>query len=148
MNLNNLTRSILLLAILTCATIAQVRQTDERRAFRLPPVLFEDANTHLASGLAQDAGGLPVLLFDSFYRPIRRGALVSLYGMQMKEGMQVSVIIQVGLISWEVEADVWKNSFPKIQSVAFRLPVEVTGEVGVTVRHRYQFSNSVRFYVE
>ena len=105
----------------------------DRRSLPVAPILASDAETLIAYGIAQIGPSAPQFLHQSPYWPIPRGATIGIYGSAM-DFQTTSVIISVGLSSWEVPANVWSQMIPGLRMVTFTLPDEIAGEVWVVAR--------------
>lgn len=135
-----------LLALLLCASFvlcasAQDRSLPSRRFFQPAPVLLTMTGTQDAAGIAQAPMGYVVPLYGFLPEQSR----VSLYGRSLMGVSSVMLWHSGGIVA--VPAQSARNSFPGLETIAFRLPAGVVGEVWVTTIGR-QSSNTVRLTVE
>ena len=134
--------SLFLCASLALCVVAQDRSLPSRRAFQPAPVLLTMTGTQDAAGMAQTPMGYVVPLYAA---PIPAQSRVSLYGRSLLSVSSVLLWHDGGIVA--IPAQSARNSFPGLETVAFRLPAGVVGEVWVTTIGR-QSSNTVRLTVE
>lgn len=133
--------SLFLCASLALCVVAQDRSLPSRRAFQPAPVLLTMTGTQDAAGIAQTPMGYVVPLYGFIPEQSR----VSLYGRSLMNTSAVLLWHDGGIVA--IPAQSARNSFPGLETVAFRLPAGVVGEVWVTTIGR-QSSNTVRLVVE
>lgn len=133
----------LLLLIILALPMTQDRAYSPRR-HPVPPLLLENADSRIASGLAQSPMGYPINISVD---PIPRGSTVGLYGQFFKQNGVDEVLIMNGAKEYSLRVVVTPELFPKLEKLVFRLPPEITGEVLVSAIG-LTYSNWVRFYVE
>ena len=136
-------KALLLLIILALPMTAQDRTYSPRR-HPVPPLLLENADSRIASGLAQSPMGYPINISVD---PIPRGSTVGLYGQFFKRNGVDEVLIMANGREYSLRATVTPELFPKLEKLVFRLPPEITGEVLVSAIG-LTYSNWVKFYVE
>ena len=82
-------KTLLLLIILALPMTAQDRTYSPRR-HPVPPLLLENADSRIASGIAQAPNGYPVILGSDV---VPRGSTVGLYGQFFKQNGVDEVLI-------------------------------------------------------
>lgn len=132
--------SLFLCASLSLCVVAQDRSIAPRRAIQPAPILLTVTGTDDAAGVAQTPMGYAVPLTGHVPAQSRIG----LYGHYLI-GVPAVVIWHAGGIE-TVSVQSARLFFPGLETVAFRLPAGVTGEVWVMTIGR-QSSNTVRFFV-
>lgn len=137
-------KTLLLLTLLAFPLIAQDRQLSPRRNLPRAPQLMANEDGY-ASGVAQSPYGYPVIIQGGDAIPST--STVSLYGYSLRRNGVNEVLIIANRKEYSVPATVYNDLFPKLEKVAFRLPVDVTGEVWVSAIGLWH-SNWVRFNVE
>jgi hypothetical protein len=135
--------ALLLCASFALCALAQDRAPSPRRAFQPAPFLFTYTGTDDAAGLAQTPQGFGLPLHVA---PLPAGSLVSIYGRSLVNSCGVVLLWHSGGVV-AVPATTARSSFPGLETITFRVPEFVTGEVWATVTGR-QSSNSVRLFVE
>jgi hypothetical protein len=137
-----------LLALLLCASFvlcasAQERSLSPRRGFQPAPVLLTMAGSDDAAGFAQTPQGYALPLYAA---PVPAESRVGIYGRSLSASTFSVMLWHSGGVE-RVTAESSRNAFPGLETVSFRLPADVRGEVWVTVIGR-QTSNTVRLTVE
>lgn len=134
---------LLLCASFALCALAQDRAPSHRRTFRPAPALFTYTGTDDAAGFAQTPQGFALPLYSA---PLPAGSRVSVYGRSLVNSGGIVLLWHSGGVL-TVPATTARSPFPGIETVTFRLPEFVTGEVWVTVTGR-QSSNSVRLFID
>jgi len=132
---------VLCTGLALCAS-AQDRSLPSRRAFQPAPVLLTITGTQDAAGIAQTPEGHAIPLHIA---PTPQWSLVGLYGRGFAGVSLVMLWHDNGVAIAPVESV--RSIFPGIETIVFRLPAGVAGEVWVTTIGR-QSSNIVRLTVE
>ena len=133
--------SLILCASFVLSVTAQDRRISPRRTAQAPPVLLTMAGSDDAAGFAQTPQGYALPLYATL---IPAESRVSLYGRSLMGVSSVMLWYSGGIVA--VPAQSARNSFPGLETVAFRLPAGVVGEVWITTIGR-QSSNTVRLTV-